>query len=93
MKMSERLRQGRHMDDAITLGGVIHDKRCLEAADLLDKAEAALVKLEELDATLKEWSADAGCTKTPRGRTLNAIRRRMNKPLRALAAIRREGDE
>lgn len=58
MKISERLRKGRNWGGAetsTTLGGVEHDTRMLEAADLLDQAEAALA---DIDCWHKEHEAD-----------------------------------
>ena len=51
IKMSERLRLGEHRAYYITIDGVVHDRRCLEAADLMDECENALEAIIEFRAS------------------------------------------
>jgi len=38
----QRLRSGTHNEEPVTVGGVEHDKRCLEAADEIERIKAQL---------------------------------------------------
>ena len=45
----QRLRSGTHNEEPVTVGGVEHDKRCLEAADEIKRLEAQLA-ISRIDA-------------------------------------------
>jgi hypothetical protein len=58
--LKARLRRGHLHRDPVTLGGVPHDRRCLEAADALDARDAEIARLREELAAEREdnlWNA------------------------------------
>jgi hypothetical protein len=65
-----RLRSGIHRTIQITLGGVTHDQRCLEAADAI---AASLAREEVLQEALAEAKCKASFNDAMRGETLHLL--------------------
>ena len=55
----QRLRSGTHNEEPVTVGGVEHDKRCLEAADEIEHLEVqlAVARNDTLDE-VNQWFLD-----------------------------------
>jgi len=68
----QRLRSGTHNEEPVTVGGVEHDKRCLEAADEIERLQKVVERHES--AWRIAWEiADAASRETRKTRNMKRL--------------------
>lgn len=79
------LREMAQRDCSPAFDGPDHHTVALAAAEI-ERLRLVEQSIKMVMAEVRDWSADAGSTKTPRGRTLNAINQRLGNALKGKQA-------